>query len=391
MKLSNEFFDWTRNISKQLAESNFIDKILRINQEDIREKNVSDRTNEDFRAYEFAKDFIDPLEEFVFPNSCFTDHWLYCLLYSPSFENLKVIDLRGNQIKSLLLLKINYFDIEAPELEELYLDTVVSEGGSYNISFFFETFYQKFVNLSFLWIEAKQENLRIENEQLKVAQDDGNISSSSNHSRSSSFAKKNKKRIMKYKFRKLFLGGIDFVDKFGQDILLGLSKWEELTLKKCKFEVLDEQNPFMNLNSLKSLSIIKSESVFNALHKSDNMFKSLQTLKLNAVKNTNIMDVIKMFKYLKHLRIANYDFKNKVDFNTKMLPQFLKKFEMIRCNIPIQVMQDICMHNFWSVSELVLLGNKFSEAPLNSQKVNSSNNTVIQLKINLSLFYLVLY
>ena len=207
-----------------MARFNNIDKILRINQEDIKEKNVSDRINEDFRAYEFEKDFIDPLEEFVFPNSCFTDHSLYCLLYSPSFENLKIIDLRGNQIKSLLLLKINYLDIEAPELEELYLDTIVSEGGSYNISFFFETFYQKFVNLSILWIEAKQNNLRVENEQLKVIEDDGNISSSSNHSKSSSFAKKNKKRIMKYKFRKLFLGGIDFVDKFGQDILLGLSK-----------------------------------------------------------------------------------------------------------------------------------------------------------------------
>ena len=163
---------------------------------------------------------------------------------------------------------------------------------------------------------------------------------------------------MKYKFRKLFLGGIDFVDKFCQDILLGLSKWEELTLKKCKFGVLDEQNSFMNLNSLKSLLIIKSKSVFDVLHKADNLYKSLQTLKLNAVKNTNIMDLIKMFKYLKHLRIANYDFEeNKVEFETKMLPQFLKKFEMIQSSIPTQVMQDICMHNFWNVSELVLINN----------------------------------
>ena len=186
---------------------------------------------------------------------------------------------------------------------------------------------------------------------------------------------------MKYKFKKLFLGGIDFVDKLGQDILLGLSKWEELTLKKWKFEVLDEPNPFMNLNSLKSLSIIESDSVFDALHKADNLHKFLQTLKLNAVKNTEIMNVIKMFKYLKHLRIANYDFKeNNVDFYTKMLPQFLKKFEMIQCNITNQVMQDICMNSFWSVSELVLLGNKFSKVPLNSQNINSSNNTVIQSK-----------
>ena len=103
----------------------------------------------------------------------------------------------------------------------------------------------------------------------------------------------------------------------------------------------------MNLNSLKSLSIIESDSVFDALHKADNLHEMLQTLKLNAVKNIEIMDVIKMFKYLKHLRIANYDFKeNKVEFETKMFPQFLNKFEMIQCNIPTQVMQDICMHNF---------------------------------------------
>ena len=139
----------------------------------------------------------------------------------------------------------------------------------------------------------------------------------------------------------------------------------------------------MNLNSLKSLSIIESDSVFDVLHKADNLHKSLQTLKLSAVKNTNIMDVIKMFKYLKHLRIANYDFKeSKVDFSTKMLPQFLKKFEMIQCNISTRVMQNILMYNFSRVSELVLLGNKFSQVPLNSLKLISSNNTVIQFKIN---------
>ena len=143
---------------------------------------------------------------------------------------------------------------------------------------------------------------------------------------------------------------------------------------KCKFEVLDEPNPFMNLNSLKSLSIIESDSVFDALHKADNLHKFLQTLKLNAVKNTEIMNVIKMFKYLKHLRIANYDFKeNNVDFYTKMLPQFLKKFEMIQCNITNQVMLDICMNSFWSVSELVLIGNKFGEILIRNQILESSN------------------
>ena len=59
------------------------------------------------------------------------------------------------------------------------------------------------------------------------------------------------------------------------------------------------------------------------------------------------MDVIKMFKYLKHLRIANYDFEeNKTELDTKMLPRYLRKFEMIRCNILTQTMLDICYLNF---------------------------------------------
>lgn len=293
--------------------------------------NVDERVNDDFREYEFSSDYTDPLEEFIFPGNNFTDHCLYCLTHSPSFENLRVIDLRGNRIKSLLLLKVNYFEIEVPELQELYLDTVVSEGGAYNISFFFETFYQKFVNLNVLWIEAKDKRLIVENEQLKVAEQDLNQSSSSDHSRSSSFAKRNKKRTMKYKFRKLFLGGIDFVDSFGQEVLFGLTACEELTLKNCKFDFLDELNPFANMTSLKSLSIIDSDSVFDVLNKGENLHKSLQTLKLNSVKNANIMDVIQLYTDVKHLRIAKFDFiEHGVEFKTKMLPKYLKKFEMIK-------------------------------------------------------------
>ena len=353
MKLTNAFFDLTRNIGLYYFSYSDIEHILILKNHIVQEKNVDDRVNNDFKEYKFETDFIDPLEEFSFRENCFTDHWLFLLTHSPSFANLKVIDLRGNNIKSLLCLKVNHEEIYAPMLEELYIDTIVSKDEIYNISFLFEILSLKFEYLNVLWVEAYQYNLYWEKEGRKCHEVDTEVDNSISKSNSDNVT-------WKYKFRKLFLSGIDFINMFGQIILIGLKNCEELTIKRCKFDVLDEPNPFMNLNSLKSLSIIESDNVFDVLHKVDNLHKSLQTLKLNAVKSTNIIDVIKMFKYLKHLRIANYDFEeNKVEFETGMLPKYLKKFEMIKWNIPTQVMQNICMYNFWRVSELVLLDNKF--------------------------------
>ena len=105
--------------------------------EEIQAKQINERGIDEFKQYQFMTDFIDPIEEFVVPDSYFSDHWLYLLTNSPSFANLKIIDFRGNPIKSLLLFKLNYFESQGTNLEELYVDTVVNEGNSYNISFFF--------------------------------------------------------------------------------------------------------------------------------------------------------------------------------------------------------------------------------------------------------------
>ena len=102
-----------------------LDKILKISWKEEQKTSDNERIKEDFNTYKFSSDFIDPIEEFVFPECAFTNHWLFCLTHSPSFENLRVIDLRRNPINSLLLLKQYYSEMRVPMLEELYLDTQV--------------------------------------------------------------------------------------------------------------------------------------------------------------------------------------------------------------------------------------------------------------------------
>ena len=350
--------------------------------EEIQAKQISERGIDEFKQYQFVTGFIDPIEEFVVPDSYFSDHWLYLLTNSPSFVNLKIIDFRGNPIKSLLLFKLNYFESQGTNLEELYVDTVVNEGNSYNISFFFETFYERFNNLNVLWIEANSNNLFVENEELKITEEDQNLSdSSSEEVKSNSSNKKTKKRTLKYKFRKLFLGGINFIDRFGQDILNGLYNCEELTLKKCKFEVLDQSDPLCNLTSLKSLSIIETDTLFDSLYKCINLHKSLSTLKVNSVKSTEIMKVIEMFKNLNTLRIAGIKFvKNKIKFDASQLPLNLKKLELIKSEILGKSIFEIILNKFSKITNLTLLDNNYSQAKMmtiDSPEVGSKVITIM--------------
>ena len=93
----------------------------------VQDENVDDRVNNDFKDYKLETDFINPLEVFSFRGNCFTDHWLFLLTHSPSFANLKVIDLRENNIKFLLCLKVNHEDIYAPMLKELYIALLLAK------------------------------------------------------------------------------------------------------------------------------------------------------------------------------------------------------------------------------------------------------------------------
>lgn len=59
------------------------------------------------------------------------------------------------------------------------------------------------------------------------------------------------------------------------------------------------------LNSLKSLSLTKTESVFDLLATSENLHHSVETLKLNSIKSEAIAPTLAMFVNLKQLRLAN--------------------------------------------------------------------------------------
>ena len=84
-----------------------------------------------------------------------TDHWLYILTHSPSFENLKIIDLRANPISSLKTLIAKGRGFYAPKLEELYLDTTVEDAKeSHDISFFFNGYVDRLTKLKVLNIET---------------------------------------------------------------------------------------------------------------------------------------------------------------------------------------------------------------------------------------------
>ena len=207
---------------------------------------------------------------------------------------------------------------------------------------------------------------------------DGRESHSQHHDELLTYSKsEDENKAAEYNFnKKLFLAGIHFLDFLGQNLIFGLQSWKELTIKNWKFDVLSESNPFVNMNWLQSLSIINSDSLFDVLHKADNLFKSLQVLKLNSVKNTKLMNIIQKFIYLKSLRIANFNFEEfKIEFDPWTLPQFLKRFEMIRCNVTTDTILNICVNNFWNVHDLVLLDNTFQKASLDIQKLDYSHST----------------
>mmetsp|Transcript_25012 Transcript_25012/g.28718 ORF Transcript_25012/g.28718 Transcript_25012/m.28718 type:complete len:518 (+) Transcript_25012:452-2005(+) len=184
-KINNLAFNATRNV----------DQILKICDVEVIEKSAENRRVEDFRKYEFRTDFVDPLIEFRVPYNLMTDHCLYILTHSKSFENLRVVDMRGNPISSLLSLKVNYYQFKAPNLEELYVDTTVSsKETSYNISFFFTGLVPVLTRLKVLWIEAKVTPLFVQ----KEADEDV---------------------IPKLAYRTLFLRNVHFMDGLGQEII----------------------------------------------------------------------------------------------------------------------------------------------------------------------------
>ena len=80
----------------------------------------------------------------------------------------------------------------------------------------------KLQKLRVLWIEAKHGRLFAEMELCDLKEDDIGLNPLSNHSKEHFNDKEADQTLIKYNFRKLFLGGIDFVGLQGQEILLRL-------------------------------------------------------------------------------------------------------------------------------------------------------------------------
>ena len=141
-----------------------------------------------------------------------TDHSLYILTHSSVFKNLKIIDFRGNAVKSLETLKINYHLVVLPSLKEFYVDWIVSsQEQRYNILFFFNGLIEIFTKLDVLWIEAKSNSLFIKKE---VDID----------------------CIKRLSYSKLSLTNIVFEDGLGQELLDGLNFCTKLELRNCSFK-----------------------------------------------------------------------------------------------------------------------------------------------------------
>ena len=189
-----------------------------------------DRTiieEEHLRHYTFQADYTDPLEEFRMPNNLFSDHTLYVLTHSPNFQNLRVIDLRGNPLNSLKTLKINSHQFQAPSLEELYIETEANKH-SENVSFIFTGINDILKNLKTLWIDSNSSSTYIKREFESEI-------------------------IDKLKYKKLFLRNITFVDDLIQDLLYNLEEWEELTFKRCSFELYKESDWVSKINDSKEI------------------------------------------------------------------------------------------------------------------------------------------
>ena len=138
--------------------------------------------------------------------------------------NLRVIDFRGNSIKSLSTLQVNAHQFVAPVLEELYIDfEIVVEDASRDISFIFTGVIDPLIKLRVLWVNALKNKLLVENIQMASLS-----------------------------YRKLYLNNVEFKGAAGQKLFNNTPNLEDLTLKKCSFENISEDiaSNFKNLNSL---------------------------------------------------------------------------------------------------------------------------------------------
>ena len=142
-----------------------------------------------------------------------------------------------------MTLKVNMVKFFAPLLEELYIDTTVdTPEESYDISFFFCGLIHQVSNLKVLWLEAKKNQLSIEESE-----------------------------IASLAVQKLTLKNLVFKGTTGQKFLDRLTECQELSLTRWTFMNLRETNSLDKIKCWEILSIDGWNETFEAKGKDEDL------------------------------------------------------------------------------------------------------------------------
>ena len=235
-----------------------------------------------FNNYDLVTDFVDPIEELRMTHNNLTNQTLYILSHSPSFSNLKVIDLRENKIDSLEVMMINLHKIHLPALKELYIDVKTKEDDNHtDVTFMFTGILEFTRNLDVLWLKNTSKV-------FLVRPDDP------------------EKLMNPMPFKRLYLSNFNFADNCSINFIKSLTKVEKLSLEKCRIEVplLEKEDPYANCINIKSLSLTHCTGNFKFSFYSKSLFNRLTELSLTKLDFIKDLKFLTKFKHLKKLRIA---------------------------------------------------------------------------------------
>ena len=279
-----------------------------------------------------------------------SDHSLYILTHSSVFSHLRIIDFRGNWVKSLETLKVNYHLVILPSLKEFYVNwNVDSPEQSYNISFFFNGLIDRFTKLDVLWVEAKNNSL---------------------------FVKKDKDDcIQPLLYSKLFLTNIVFEDEFGQEILDNLKCWENLELRKWVFKKLAESDVYNGLCNLKHFALSDNLELFDDIFSDKQLFSTLKYLKVSNIKSKNVFKLISKLRVVGHLVLSNLNLSDQ-DYKPDVLfPVSLYKLEVVRWKVEWMYLFDQLQPRKINIVDLTLFDNEYDLLTAYTKMIKSFSQT----------------
>ena len=185
-------------------------------------------------------------------------------------------------------------------------------------------------------------------------------------------------QVQNLAYNKLYLRNISFLKDSGQKLFDNLQLCEELVIDHCKFEILDVHKAFMNLTSLKSLSIGdkygESIVLLDSLKLTPHLMNTLKILKLSNLKSNNIFDIISKLKNIFQIVLVNIDFTKQV-FNqskNKLFSMKLNKLDLYKCKISCQSFLSNLFLTANNITDLWMLDNKFDETGGSGKKRKNS-------------------